>query len=210
MKGKVACIVHANREATTSCGVCGHRLCASCAVNVNGIDYCEACAPAGAVRQEFDDDYAKIPVLDTSNAIAATFPQRLMAFLIDLMIFILIAFVVGIISWAFTGKFFVASPASGLPFFVLWTLLLIAGVAYATVMTSMTGQTFGKQVVGIIVLQPDGHILDWRTAALREMAAVLSAAPFGLGFLWMLWDKRRETWHDKIARTQSFQWEEVT
>src|SRR6478609_11462629 len=103
MKGKVACIVHANREATTSCGVCGHRLCAACAVNVNGIDYCEGCAPAGAVRQGFDDDYEKLPVLHVAKATPATFSQRLMAFLIDLMIFILIAFVIGIISWAFTG-----------------------------------------------------------------------------------------------------------
>jgi uncharacterized RDD family membrane protein YckC len=133
-----------------------------------------------------------------------------MAFLIDLMLFILIAFVIGIITWAFTGKFFVASPSAGPAFFVLWGALLVAFVVYATVMTSMTGQTFGKQVVGIIVLQPDGHILDWRTAALREIAAVLSVAPFGLGFLWMLWDKDHETWHDKIARTRAFQWEEVT
>jgi uncharacterized RDD family membrane protein YckC len=210
MKGKIACIVHANREATTSCGVCGHRLCAACAVNVNGIDYCETCAPASVVRHEFDQDYEQIPVLDAANASAATFSQRLMAFLIDLMLFVLIAFVVGIISWALTGKFFVASPSAGPAFFILWGVLLVAGIIYATIMTSMTGQTFGKQVVGIIVLQPDGQILDWRTAALREIAAVLSAAVFGLGFLWMIWDKNHETWHDKISHTRAFQWEEVT
>ena len=40
----------------------------------------------------------------------------------------------------------------------------------------------------------------WR-AFERHLAKLLSLIPLGLGFLWMLWDPRRQTWHDKIAGT---------
>ena len=35
----------------------------------------------------------------------------------------------------------------------------------------------------------------------RQLAKLLSLIPLGLGFWWMLWDPRRQTWHDKIAGT---------
>jgi uncharacterized RDD family membrane protein YckC len=30
----------------------------------------------------------------------------------------------------------------------------------------------------------------------------VSLIPFGLGFLWQLWDKDKLTWHDRIAGTR--------
>lgn len=35
----------------------------------------------------------------------------------------------------------------------------------------------------------------------RLLGCVLAALPLGLGFLWMLWDTRRQGWHDKLAHT---------
>ena len=35
----------------------------------------------------------------------------------------------------------------------------------------------------------------------RALAMLPSVAPLFLGCLWMLWDSRNETWHDKIAGT---------
>jgi uncharacterized RDD family membrane protein YckC len=35
----------------------------------------------------------------------------------------------------------------------------------------------------------------------RLFAYVLSALPLGLGFFWILWDPRRQGWHDKLAGT---------
>ena len=209
MRGKVACFTHANREALTSCGVCGHPLCSACAISHNGIDYCDSCAPPEAMRQAFDGDYESIPVIDPARTPAATFGQRMMGFLIDLMLFVVIGGVIGIIGFWFTGKFFVSSPRYGASFWVVWLTLLAAGLTYSSVMTSMSGQTFGKKITNVIVLRPDGHILDWRTATLRTVSALFSALPFGLGFLWMLWDPQHRTWHDNIAKTAAFQYEEV-
>ncbi len=212
MRGKIACYIHANREALTSCGVCGHRLCAACAINDNGIDYCDSCAPASAVRPSFDADYEKIPVLTGDKAVPAPFTLRMRALLVDVMMFVFIGALIGMVSWAFTGHIeWVYSPRKGgVAFFGLWFLLLIAGTVHAAIANSMTGQTFGKQLIGVIVLKPDGHVIGWKTSALRAAAAILSAVPFGLGFLWMLWDKKGETWHDKIAGTSVYQYEEVS
>ncbi len=35
----------------------------------------------------------------------------------------------------------------------------------------------------------------------RYFAYVLSAIPFGLGFLWVAFDSRKQAWHDKLAGT---------
>lgn len=35
----------------------------------------------------------------------------------------------------------------------------------------------------------------------RYFAYVLSAIPFGLGFLWVAFDSRKQDWHDKLAGT---------
>lgn len=36
---------------------------------------------------------------------------------------------------------------------------------------------------------------------LRYFAYFVALIPLGLGFLWVAWDKRKQGWHDKIART---------
>ena len=64
------------------------------------------------------------------------------------------------------------------------------------------GATPGKQVLQLKVVdaRSGGHP-RWGQALLRYFAYIVSALPLGLGFLWMLWDKRRQTFHDKIAGT---------
>lgn len=65
------------------------------------------------------------------------------------------------------------------------------------------GQTLGKKalkikVVGVENAQAPGYT----KAFLREVVGkMVSAMIFGLGYLWMLWDGKKQTWHDKIAGT---------
>ncbi|MEM9398832.1 MAG: RDD family protein [Verrucomicrobiota bacterium] len=35
---------------------------------------------------------------------------------------------------------------------------------------------------------------------IRFLSALLSCLPLGLGLLWVIWDKRKQAWHDKFAR----------
>ncbi|MGI9022152.1 MAG: RDD family protein [Acidimicrobiales bacterium] len=64
------------------------------------------------------------------------------------------------------------------------------------------GQTVGKKVLDIRVARSaDGGPLGWATALLRHVCSWLSAIPCGLGYFWMLWDKEKQTWHDKLSDT---------
>lgn len=67
---------------------------------------------------------------------------------------------------------------------------------------SSSGQTIGKRAVGIRVIRGGtGDPLGFGKSAVRQLARVLSLIPLFLGFLWMLWDGDKRTWHDKLTRS---------
>lgn len=78
-------------------------------------------------------------------------------------------------------------------------LLLLAG--YGAVMWKLKGTTIGGIVCGLKVVRIDDRPLDWTTAIVRALGCFLSLFVFGLGFLWVLFDPDRQSWHDKIAGT---------
>lgn len=62
--------------------------------------------------------------------------------------------------------------------------------------------TPGKLLMGLNVVDArTGRAVGFPQALLRYLGYFISALPFGLGFLWILWDKRKQGFHDKIART---------
>jgi len=64
------------------------------------------------------------------------------------------------------------------------------------------GQSFGKRFIGVRVVRIDGRPIDYQTAVLRHIVGYpLSLLFFGLGIVWVLWDGRRQGWHDKLAKT---------
>ena len=66
-----------------------------------------------------------------------------------------------------------------------------------------TGQTWGRNLVGVRVVDGEtGGALGWGKAIGRTLfASFISANICYLGYLWMLWDPKRQTWHDKVAGT---------
>lgn len=78
-------------------------------------------------------------------------------------------------------------------------LLLLA--LYGAVMWKLRGTTIGGIVCNLKVVRLDGRELDWPTAFVRALSCFLSLVIAGLGFLWMIFDPERQTWHDKIAGT---------
>jgi len=87
------------------------------------------------------------------------------------------------------------SPPFGAIFFLLFEYL------YFIFFFSTTGQTVGKAIMGLRVVTIDGHRMGVKRSFIRVLCYVLSLAPLGLGFLWVLGEDRRRAWHDKIART---------
>lgn len=64
------------------------------------------------------------------------------------------------------------------------------------------GRTLGMQSWGLQIETMDGGRPSLATASVRFVAALLSWAPAGLGFLWQLWDSDHLTWHDRISGTR--------
>lgn len=65
------------------------------------------------------------------------------------------------------------------------------------------GRTIGKNATECKVVDAETEAtIGPGRGALRTVAMVVSAIPFGLGFLWPLWDPQRRTFHDMIARTR--------
>ena len=47
----------------------------------------------------------------------------------------------------------------------------------------------------------NGNAPGVAASTIRFFVAILSWLPFGLGFLWQLWDKDHLTWHDRLSGT---------
>lgn len=84
-----------------------------------------------------------------------------------------------------------------------WYRIALVIVIYAFFVGFWTrsGRTLGMQSWGLQLETMDGGRPTLATASVRFMAAILSWAPFGLGFLWQLLDKDKLTWHDRISGT---------
>jgi uncharacterized RDD family membrane protein YckC len=63
------------------------------------------------------------------------------------------------------------------------------------------GQTLGMRAWKIRVQSFDGWGISWWQALLRFLAAMVSWLALGLGFLWMLLDKDKMTWHDRFSQS---------
>lgn len=90
------------------------------------------------------------------------------------------------------------------------TVVIVAGYLATAVLFFLNyvyfytwrGQSFGKQLMGIRVVRTDGRPISYKTALLRNIVGYpLSFLFFGLGIIWILLDRRRQGWHDKIAST---------
>mgnify|MGYP001576219216 FL=1 len=79
----------------------------------------------------------------------------------------------------------------------------LIGFGYYVFFIGHRGQTLGKMAMKIkVVDMTTGNAPGYLKAFLREVVGkIISGIALSLGYLWMLWDKDKQTWHDKIAST---------
>lgn len=75
-------------------------------------------------------------------------------------------------------------------------------VLFFGVFWTRRGQTLGMASWRLRVEREDGRLLTWGDSVKRLGAALLSLLPLGLGFLWILFDRDRRAWHDRLTRTR--------
>ena len=66
----------------------------------------------------------------------------------------------------------------------------------------LRGQTLGMQVWKIKLISPSLQTLSWQECFARLFFALVSVSMLGLGFIWMLFDPDRLTWHDRASGTR--------
>ena len=150
---------------------------------------------------------ARSASLGTGETVALASPgTRFTARIGDLLILAVLASVLGAVGGARAGS----------------AVAVIIAAAYETAFIATRGQTPGKMAARIrIVRSDDGAIPSWgasaarwvlpsagsvaRVLALAAGAASTAASLLGvlgvLVYVSLLWDKRRQGWHDKVART---------
>jgi uncharacterized RDD family membrane protein YckC len=64
------------------------------------------------------------------------------------------------------------------------------------------GQTLGMRTWGIKLVRIDGAPITWNDALKRFASALLSLFCLGLGFLWVLYDRDKLAWHDRLSGTR--------
>ena len=75
-------------------------------------------------------------------------------------------------------------------------------IGYFAFFWTLVGYTPGKALLGLKVVKMDGAKLSFFRSLLRFFSYWISLIPLALGFFWILWDPKRQGWHDKIAGTQ--------
>ena len=157
-----------------------------------------------------------------SSGERATFGARLGATLLDGVLYgllSLIPIIAGIVAraGAFANCSEVAYTSTGSEYtscgpgelrggmLALGVLLILFGVVGVWIIQmrhlATRGQTWGRKIVGIKVVTADSGLpIGYGKAFGRSIFANLISGWFcGLGYLWMLWDKDKQTWHDKVV-----------
>ena len=129
-------------------------------------------------------------LLETEQPIrAAGFGQRLGAWLIEGVLFVVVIIIAAFID---------AAAGSG-P--VLTLLALLGWVIFVLVLWAR-GQSPGKMILRLRVIDTGGQPAGFWKMALREVIGkFVSGLVFYLGYFWIIWDKDQQGWHDKIANT---------
>ena len=80
---------------------------------------------------------------------------------------------------------------------------IVINIAYFTYFHGTTGRTPGKMLLGLQVYCADGTEVSFGIAFLRAVGYLVSSLllTIPLGFIWAAFDKKKQSWHDKIAGT---------
>ncbi|MEC6797921.1 RDD family protein [Photobacterium sp. S4TG1] len=62
--------------------------------------------------------------------------------------------------------------------------------------------TPGKMVIKAQIVDANtGNKPSVKQSVIRYLGYFVSTIPFGLGLMWVGWDKKKQSWHDKLANT---------
>ncbi|KQY03120.1 hypothetical protein ASD37_26795 [Mycobacterium sp. Root135] len=157
------------------------------------------------------------PDLEQKSSLAS-WPRRVAAAVVDWIPIVALALLAVALVWVTRNPLCDGDPSvrdlgpqcgdSGATTVGWWCFVAcwLAGLGYALwnfgLRQGRTGASVGKGLLGIRVLdamtlQPIGF---WRSV-IRQLVHVVDVVTLGLGLLWPLWDRKRQTFADKLSST---------
>lgn len=134
----------------------------------------------------------------------ASWPERLAAWLLDQLIFTALAVALFLVAGLAAGVLTLVNETLGS--IMLVVLSIIAGALVLVPLIVMEagpyGQTPGKRIMRIRVVDDAGRPISRKHAVGRALGKMVSALPLYIGFLWPLWDRENRALHDIIATTR--------
>lgn len=80
-----------------------------------------------------------------------------------------------------------------------WNTLI--PILYSILFWIWIAATPGKFILGLRIVDANGKNITPLGAILRYLGYIVSGIVIGIGFLWIGFDKKKQGWHDKIAKT---------
>lgn len=123
--------------------------------------------------------------------------RRIAALVYDALLIFSLLFAAAAVALVLTGG---EAVAAGNPLFQLYLITVIV-LFYGWCWTH-GGQTLGMKAWRLQLRSRDGRPIGWPRVLGRCAAGALSWAALGLGYLWLLFDRDRLTWHDRLSGTE--------
>ncbi len=136
---------------------------------------------------------------DAGEPAPAGFWVRVVAVLVDSLVFLATEFLLGLTAALVWGAEIADSTAFKAT--ILACMLLFGGVYYVALHT-LFGQTVGKVVVKVRVVRADGGGLGVGTSILRSVGYLLSGAIFLIGYVMVGLRHDKRALHDLLAGTR--------
>ncbi|MVU79158.1 RDD family protein [Nocardia sp. ET3-3] len=91
---------------------------------------------------------------------------------------------------------------AGLALIVIGALIALVGRLYFIYLEGTRGQTPGKKMLGIsLIREADGQFIGFGMSFVRQICHFVDSIACYLGWLWPIWDAKRQTFADKIIGT---------
>ena len=105
-----------------------------------------------------------------------------------------------VIDWVIPGIIASVFRAVSEGLYVIVALIALVWVLYNAYQGGKTGQSLGKRALGTrLVRSSDGQPIGGGLAIGRYFLHILDGLPCLLGYLWPIWDSKRQTFADKIV-----------
>lgn len=138
--------------------------------------------------------------LDTALDLAGVGP-RMASYLVDAIVLSIIYLALLIVFGVTTEKEVVYGGDFSTAFYAVYILMAAIGIGYFTYFFGK-GQTPGMKLVEIKLIRADRiHPVGYKKGFFRWVGMEISGMLFLLGYIWILIDKKKQGWHDKIAGT---------